>query len=81
MKPKDLNRLEEIYDFFKTNGYIPAQNSVKERFKDGRYMGTWINYHKKEIKELAENNEKAKKIDELIENMKEIVARGINLAL
>ena len=68
MKPKDLNRLEEIYDFFKTNGYIPAQNSVKERFKDGRYMGTWINYHKKEIKELAENNEKAKKIDELIES-------------
>ena len=50
MKPKDLNRLEEIYDFFKTNGYIPAQNSVKEKFKDGRYMGTWINYHKKEIR-------------------------------
>ena len=68
MKLKDLNNLEEVYDFFKTNGYIPAANSSKEKLKSGRHMGRWIHYHKKEIKELAENNEKAKKIDELIES-------------
>lgn len=64
-----LNELEELYNYIKLNGRIPAINSTMARFKSGKYMGLWLRRHTQEIELLAENgNETAQGIMEFVKN-------------